>query len=451
MADPTSPSGSRVFLSYSRKDSAFIDELIVSVESYGFEVVFDREDLFPGEPWEPRLHRMITDADTTVCVVSKNWVASEQCVKELTIALRQGRRVIPIIIDPVNPSEMPADLARLQFVFFYGDGHSYARGVVDLINTLKTDIGWVREQSRLLDKADEWASQNRSAMLLLRGEALERAMAWVNGPAPRDTRVLPMVSEFIEASRSGQDQDEKQRLRDRARFAAVGFAAAIFGLIGTASLGYLIYDKLQTTQGQLAETGEKLLQTTNLVEGDSADDMSLVLAETAPGRGPASEPEPAAPDLSATDDQIPKDGAEEQPPPPGKPDVSSDRARALAAQLNSPERTARLQAGQEAVNWLRTPDSGPLLTALVEQLQPPNFENLSPSGRVNVLYMLNAYDGWGTAAQAKPLAGALADIEGAASKSGGAVVIGGQARDCIDSLKRKLDGQTSVGDRCGGK
>ena len=76
MEEPQGVAKPRVFLSYSRQDAAFAGELVISVESYGFEVMIDREDLFPGERWEPRLQSLIADADTTVCVVSAQWLAS---------------------------------------------------------------------------------------------------------------------------------------------------------------------------------------------------------------------------------------------------------------------------------------------------------------------------------------------------------------------------------------
>ncbi|MEQ1609739.1 MAG: toll/interleukin-1 receptor domain-containing protein [Hyphomonadaceae bacterium] len=72
MTEASSQTKPRVFLSCSRGDTALVDEIVISIEGYGFDIVIDSADLFPGEPWEPRLHRMITEADSTVCVVSQN-------------------------------------------------------------------------------------------------------------------------------------------------------------------------------------------------------------------------------------------------------------------------------------------------------------------------------------------------------------------------------------------
>ena len=61
----------KVFISYSRKDSAeFADELLAGLEVAGFEPFLDRHDIVPGEPWEARLGGLIEQSDTVVFVVS---------------------------------------------------------------------------------------------------------------------------------------------------------------------------------------------------------------------------------------------------------------------------------------------------------------------------------------------------------------------------------------------
>jgi hypothetical protein len=68
----------KVFISYSRKDSAaFVDDLVVGLEDRGFAPMLDRHDIKPGEPWEARLGGLIKLSDTVVFVVSPEAVKSE--------------------------------------------------------------------------------------------------------------------------------------------------------------------------------------------------------------------------------------------------------------------------------------------------------------------------------------------------------------------------------------
>jgi hypothetical protein len=397
----------RVFLSYSRKNSAFVDELIISLESYGYEILLDRQDLFPGEQWEPRLRRFIADADTTLCVVSSDWVASEQCVRELRIALDHGRRVIPVVVDPIAPQQMPPEIARLQLVFFIGPGRSYARGVADLVNALQTDIEWVREQSRLLDKAQEWAAIDRTSALLLRGAALERALRWLEMEKPAHTEVLPIVAEFVAASRRSQDDDEKKRLRAR---------LGIVSLAGTTVAAVLIAIAV-VLNGQKRDAVDEA-QKQQSVASFAVEQATLAEQGAASSTNPAPAP--------------------------------SESGSSPVKDLNAADAGTRVRAGQAVVEAVRGAQDPAILGELVGQLQLPRLEELTASGRFNVLYMLNVYNDWPQSRQAEPLRNALTTIERRASGAN-PLVIGAQTRDCIDKLRAKLARQTGVEDRCGGR
>jgi hypothetical protein len=430
MAEASKP---RVFLSYSRKNATFVDELIISLESYGYEIMVDREDLFPGEQWEPRLRRLITEADTTVCVVSTEWVASDQCTKELQIALDHGRRVIPIIIDQLPPASLPEAIARLQLVFFTGDGRSYARGTADLVNALRTDIEWVREQSRFLDKALEWDATSRSTALLLRGAALERALAWTQARRPEHTQVVPLVAQFVSESQKAQDSDVKARLRGRLRTV---FLIGLVGILGLSTAVLYINGERQR-ESQRAEVQEERAD-----RNQQVIDFVERSAEVAAGEPLQSSAPPSVTDPSVDSRSAPSTSSiiEEQ-----------RQARAptdLVSGLNAASASARIRAGQAIVDQIRRGDSA-VVGRLVDQLEGDQLNALSASGRFNVLYMLNVYDGWASSPYADDLRAALDRMDARAGE--GQAAIGGQTRDCIDHLRAKLAGQRGVGDRCGGR
>ena len=60
----------KVFISYSRKDWAFADELVAGLEYGGFAPFLDRHDIAAGEEWEARLGGLIEQSDTVVFIVS---------------------------------------------------------------------------------------------------------------------------------------------------------------------------------------------------------------------------------------------------------------------------------------------------------------------------------------------------------------------------------------------
>jgi hypothetical protein len=80
MADVSAGEKLKVFISYSRRDSAaFADELVAGLELAGFAPFLDRHDIAAGEDWEARLDGLITQADTVVFVVSPGAPATRPC------------------------------------------------------------------------------------------------------------------------------------------------------------------------------------------------------------------------------------------------------------------------------------------------------------------------------------------------------------------------------------
>lgn len=443
---------STVFLSYSRRNADFADELNISLDSHGFEVSIDREDLFPGERWEPRLQAMIAAADTTVCAISPEWVASEQCRRELSIALDNGRRVIPVIIDEVQPETLPPELARLQLVFFHGAGASFARGMASLAAALRTDISWVRAQSRLLDRASAWVEANRSAGFLLRGLELERARRWSEEQRPSNARVLPMVGEFIEASLGAEQTTERNRARARRR-TQIGMAIGVVLVAGLG--GVVLFQQQELALARAVERADTLQNTVDLstfAEAPEAEAPSaLASAEIAPQTSLSSGPEQTGEETrleqSGEDPLDLGDAAAPNTADAGETGQIAQREVVSAVRaLNAPSKSTRLGAGQEVAGLVRGAAQAQTLTVLITALEGARLDRLSPSGRFNILYMLNVYDDWAKAPWAPRLTAALDRIEARAASGYG---VGAQTQDCIDRLRAKLAGKTGVGDRCG--
>src|SRR5262244_2397173 len=103
MAYPGAEEKLKVFISYSRKDSAaFADELIAGLELAGFAPFLDRHDIAVGEDWEARLGGLIEQSDTVVFVVSPEAVKSEECTREVDRAIELSKRLFTVIFKSVQ-------------------------------------------------------------------------------------------------------------------------------------------------------------------------------------------------------------------------------------------------------------------------------------------------------------------------------------------------------------
>src|ERR1700685_472099 len=97
----------KVFVSYSRTDSAFAQMLVGALVDRGFDAFLDKTDIAPGEPWKERLAGLIATADTVVFVVSPASIASTICAWELEEGLRLGKRIIPVVAHRIADVDAP--------------------------------------------------------------------------------------------------------------------------------------------------------------------------------------------------------------------------------------------------------------------------------------------------------------------------------------------------------
>src|SRR6516164_798922 len=145
MADPGAGEKLKVFISYSRRDSAaFADELMAGLEVAGFAPFLDRHDIVAGEDWEARLGGLIAQSDTVVFVISPEAIKSEQCTWEVDRTLELSKRLLPVIFKSVPDHDIPEKLRRLQFVSF-DSGTGFARPLSQLAEALRVDLDWIRE------------------------------------------------------------------------------------------------------------------------------------------------------------------------------------------------------------------------------------------------------------------------------------------------------------------
>jgi formylglycine-generating enzyme required for sulfatase activity len=194
----------KVFISYSRRDSAaFADELVAGLEFGGFAPFLDRHDIAAGEDWEARLGGLIAQSDTVVFVVSPEAVKSGRCTWEVDRTIQLSKRLLPIIFKPVPEHDIPEKLSRLQFVRFDG-GAGFARPLSQLAEALRVDLDWIREHTRLGELARRWDARGRPESLLLRGDDVDAAKAWVAARKPAAPEITDAQRAFIKASEEGE-------------------------------------------------------------------------------------------------------------------------------------------------------------------------------------------------------------------------------------------------------
>jgi TIR domain len=237
-----------VFVSYSRDDLAFADQLRVALQGFGFGVAIDRDDITGGDAWKSRLSDLIRDADTVVFVLSPSSADSPTCAWEVKQAVAGGKRILPVLCRALDSANPPSELATLNYLYFYPEprfpGSGFGKGLVELASALNTDSDWLREHTRYLRLAKEWEEVGKpSDRRLLSAADIALAKAWADNRPPKASEITPLQLDFIEASgaedfrRQSAEAERLQKVADAersAKEAAEARAAAEASLRATA-------------------------------------------------------------------------------------------------------------------------------------------------------------------------------------------------------------------------
>ena len=204
MSDAGAGEKLKIFISYSRKDSAaFVDELVPGLEVAGFAPFLDRFDIAAGEEWEARLGGLIAQSDTVVFVISPEAVKSEQCTREVDRTHALSKRLLPVVFKKVPERDVPEKLRRLQWIYFDGQP-GFTRPLLQLAEALRVDLLWIRDHTRLAERATDWDERGRPESLLLRGDAVDAAKRWMADRKAGAPEITEAQRAFVKASREAE-------------------------------------------------------------------------------------------------------------------------------------------------------------------------------------------------------------------------------------------------------
>lgn len=238
----------KVFVSYSRADLAFADELATGLEIAGFAPLIDRHSIREGEDWKKRLGALIAEAGSIVFVLSPDSAKSTVCAWEVEEAARLSKRVLPVLWRPLGDAPAPPRLSALNYVRF-DEGRSLMTGVKALGVALRTDLDWLGEHTRLLQRALEWDRGNRADNRLMSGQDIADAKAWLAGkpreaPDPTELhRDFIRFSEQAETARNSAERKRAEQLQAAVRRTRMGLGAT--GLALALAAGLTIYARSQ--------------------------------------------------------------------------------------------------------------------------------------------------------------------------------------------------------------
>ena len=234
----------RIFVSYSRRDSEFVDWLSAALEGGGYDVRRDLDDILPTEKWRQRLKSLIAGTDLFLFVLSPGSVASPACEWEVSIAQSLNKRMAPVLLHPLEDKLPPEALAELNWVDFQ-NASSRDASLTKLTSAIGADIDWVREHTRLAEAGYRWSTRGTlTSEGLLSEHELAAALQWLRRVPPSGPKPTKLHYQFIQASKALY---ERRKMIQNARF------FTILGLLGVIAFSYISRDSIADTRRLLSE------------------------------------------------------------------------------------------------------------------------------------------------------------------------------------------------------
>lgn len=93
-----------VFLSYSRRSTSgvFLKELEARLREAGYSVWKDVEDIPWGVEWHSAVASAIVSCKAFLCLVTKDYLHSQYCTKELYLAESKHKPILPVLLEKVD-------------------------------------------------------------------------------------------------------------------------------------------------------------------------------------------------------------------------------------------------------------------------------------------------------------------------------------------------------------
>lgn len=219
---------SQIFISYSRKELAIAEKIIDALAKDDLEPWVDWKSIPKGETFEQEIQQGIEAAEIFLFLVSPDSVQSEWCNKEVAHAVRNGKRILPIVIRDTDPKIIHSEISKRNWIFCRDGQDDFNKAIEETHKTIRANYDWSKYHTELQVKALRW-ERKQDASRLLRGKELREAeeqLAEINGQEePQPTKIQ---REYIFASQKNEIRQRRQVTISLAVGLAIVAALAVF-------------------------------------------------------------------------------------------------------------------------------------------------------------------------------------------------------------------------------
>ncbi|HEX2994461.1 MAG TPA: toll/interleukin-1 receptor domain-containing protein [Anaerolineales bacterium] len=223
----------------------------------------DWEGIPPTVDWWREIEKGIEEADAFIFLISPDSSASKVCAQEIDCAVKNSKRIIPIVVRDVRGDEAPKQLSHLNWIFFR-EQDDFDAAIQKLLTAIHTDYEWVQNHRRLQVKALEWERNHKESGFLLRGKDLLDAETNLAVNTSKEPHPTDLQREYVFQSRKSTDR-QRRLLTSISIVGVIALALlAVFGFVqarnATQAQNKAEQETRRATAGKLALESKSALE-----------------------------------------------------------------------------------------------------------------------------------------------------------------------------------------------
>ncbi|GAB4201607.1 MAG: hypothetical protein Fur006_54280 [Coleofasciculaceae cyanobacterium] len=137
----------QVFLSYADEERTFMHKIARTLMREGMTVWTNKTDIKTGDDYGAVIDRGIEQADNMVFLMSSASLKSVYCKKEVFYARSLNKRIIPLLIEEIDPEQIWPELRTIQFIDCpqNQEESNYYANIAKLIRSLREDATYYEQ------------------------------------------------------------------------------------------------------------------------------------------------------------------------------------------------------------------------------------------------------------------------------------------------------------------
>lgn len=201
-----------IFISYSRRDKAFVRALFSALGRFNRTAWIDWEDIAPAVEWEQSIYKGIENGNKFVFIISPDSVDSPYCLDEINHAIKHSKQFVPVLCRDTDLGQLHPEVSKFQIISFCGES-SFEFALEKLLEAIDADLEHSKLYTRLKLRAEEWKKSNQHGSFLLRGTELASAEQWLLDSTNKSPKPSELHKSYIASSQDMQRQ-ETQKWKD---------------------------------------------------------------------------------------------------------------------------------------------------------------------------------------------------------------------------------------------